>query len=85
MAPKPVVLFSFNSQKAVDQWHVFTDAFFGGKSEATFTYSAQEQVTTSTNRPVEVLFIHRDRAGHICNDAVRHHAANLLQNLQFHV
>jgi hypothetical protein len=44
LAPKPIALYSFNSQKVVEQWHVFTDSFFGGKSQASFTYNQAEQV-----------------------------------------
>jgi hypothetical protein len=44
LAPKPIVLYSFNSQKVVDQWHVFTDSFFGGKSQASLTFNQAEQV-----------------------------------------
>jgi hypothetical protein len=44
LAPKPIVLYSFNSQKVVEQWHVFTDSFFGGKSQASLSYNQAEQV-----------------------------------------
>lgn len=44
LAPEPVALFSFDTAKTVDKWHVFTDSYFGGKSEASFTYNLQEQV-----------------------------------------
>jgi hypothetical protein len=39
-----VALFSFDSPAVVEQWHVFTDAFFGGKSTAALTFNAAEQV-----------------------------------------
>jgi hypothetical protein len=48
LAPKPYVLYNFNSQKVVDQWHVFTDSFFGGKSEASLTFNQEEQVGVRT-------------------------------------
>ncbi|KAF6262544.1 complex I intermediate-associated protein 30-domain-containing protein [Scenedesmus sp. NREL 46B-D3] len=50
LAPKPVVLYSFNSQKVVDQWHVFTDSFFGGKSQASLTYNQAEQAAEFSGR-----------------------------------
>jgi len=34
MNPKPMVLFNFAQQRDVDRWHVFTDAYFGGSSNA---------------------------------------------------
>ncbi|KAI8473251.1 MAG: complex I intermediate-associated protein 30-domain-containing protein [Monoraphidium minutum] len=34
MMPKPEVLYRFDSQAAVDTWHVFSDAYFGGRSAA---------------------------------------------------
>uniref|UniRef100_A0A383WGC5 NADH:ubiquinone oxidoreductase intermediate-associated protein 30 domain-containing protein n=1 Tax=Tetradesmus obliquus TaxID=3088 RepID=A0A383WGC5_TETOB len=50
LAPKPIVLYSFNSQKVVDQWHVFTDSFFGGKSEASLTFNQAEQAAEFSGR-----------------------------------
>eukprot|EP00882_Tetradesmus_deserticola_P023236 GHRQ01025283.1.p1 GENE.GHRQ01025283.1~~GHRQ01025283.1.p1 ORF type:complete len:260 (+),score=86.04 GHRQ01025283.1:678-1457(+) len=50
LAPKPVVLYSFKSQHVVDQWHVFTDSFFGGKSQASLTYNPAEQAAEFSGR-----------------------------------
>jgi len=47
LGPKPVVLFNFDSKRIVDKWHVFTDASFGGKSQASISYNKQEQVIGS--------------------------------------
>jgi hypothetical protein len=41
------VLFNFDSKRIVDKWHVFTDASFGGKSQASISYNKQEQVIGS--------------------------------------
>lgn len=42
--PAAVEMFTFNSPKVVQQWHVFTDAYFGGRSHAAFEYNEAEQV-----------------------------------------
>lgn len=47
--PAAVELFTFNSPKVVEKWHVFTDAYFGGRSQASFTYNADEQVGQAAN------------------------------------
>lgn len=49
--PAPVVLFQFSNASVVDQWHVFTDAFFGGKSHARLAYNAEQQVRGAELRP----------------------------------
>lgn len=38
-------MFTFNSPKVVDKWHVFTDACFGGRSQAAFKYNVEEQAS----------------------------------------
>lgn len=43
-SPSAVEMFTFNSPKVVDKWHVFSDAFFGGRSQAALVYNAEEQV-----------------------------------------
>lgn len=43
--PAAVEMFTFNSPKVVDKWHVFTDAYFGGRSQAAFKYNAEEQAS----------------------------------------
>eukprot|EP00775_Hariotina_reticulata_P010347 gene10347-10504_t len=50
LGPKPVVLFNFTSQRVVDKWHVFTDASFGGKSQASISYNQQEQAAEFSGR-----------------------------------
>jgi hypothetical protein len=37
-------MFTFNSPKVVEKWHVFSDAYFGGRSKAALQYNAEEQV-----------------------------------------
>jgi len=43
--PSAVEMFTFNSPKVVDKWHVFTDACFGGRSQAAFKYNVEEQAS----------------------------------------
>jgi hypothetical protein len=40
--PKPVVLFKFDNQKEVDRWQVYTDAYFGGRSQAEWRLDSSE-------------------------------------------
>lgn len=43
MDPKPTVLFDFTKARDIERWHVFSDAFFGGRSQAEWR-AAQDQV-----------------------------------------
>eukprot|EP00878_Enallax_costatus_P028808 GHUV01031153.1.p1 GENE.GHUV01031153.1~~GHUV01031153.1.p1 ORF type:complete len:239 (+),score=71.22 GHUV01031153.1:123-839(+) len=75
LAPEPIVLFSFNTAKTVDKWHVFTDSYFGGKSEASFTYNAQEQAAEFSGRCTVEQSDDTDlkRAGYcVANSKVQH-------------
>lgn len=48
--PSAVEMFTFNSPKVVDKWHVFTDACFGGRSQAAFKYNVEEQAAEFSGR-----------------------------------
>jgi hypothetical protein len=56
MEPKPWVLFSFGSQAGVDQWGVFTDAYFGGRSSASWRLVPEE---VGAPRPRSPQFVPR--------------------------
>lgn len=43
MDPKPTVLFDFTKARDIERWHVFSDAFFGGRSQAEWR-AAPDQV-----------------------------------------
>jgi hypothetical protein len=75
--PAAVVLFQFSSPKVVDQWHVFTDAFFGGKSAASLQYNAEQQVWNAAgNAALAVWNLHALAHHASCHTAPRHTPAS---------
>jgi hypothetical protein len=50
MNPEPLVMFSFSKPRDLDRWHVFTDAYFGGRSAAEWRWAADE-VSLRLDRP----------------------------------
>jgi NADH dehydrogenase [ubiquinone] 1 alpha subcomplex assembly factor 1 len=62
------VLFSFRSQADVERWHVVTDAYFGGRSDATLALSASGDAAVFSGRCSTAADADADlrRAGYCC-------------------
>lgn len=66
---KPLVLFKFDGQRDVDHWDVYTDAYFGGKSQASWRLAGGSQpaaefsgrCSTEMEEDADVM-----RAGYCC-------------------
>lgn len=48
--PAAVEMFTFSSPQVVDKWHVFSDAYFGGRSHAALIFNEEEQAAEFSGR-----------------------------------
>ncbi|GBF95187.1 hypothetical protein Rsub_07902 [Raphidocelis subcapitata] len=68
MNPQPMVLFKFDREREVDKWHAFTDAYFGGRSEASWALAPDQPAAEFSGRCSTEMDEGADlaRAGYCC-------------------